>query len=164
MQSHYRSPSVLTDDSIDQAETALRAIRAAHRVKPVQGSVKLDAAPFRERFIEAMDDDLNTPRAVAVVFDLCRAINREHDAGKDVSAAQRLLTELTGVLGLTLEEPQKQASNGGMPAEEIEKLIAERAKARAERRFADADAVRKKLQEAGIAIADGPGGTTWSRV
>ena len=164
LQSHYRSPIVLGPDSIDNAETSLRSIRAAHGLTPKAGGEKLDAAPFKEQFIEFMDDDLNTPRAIATLFDLSRAINREHAAGKDVTDAQATLGELVSVLGLTMEEPARESRDGEMPADEIEKLIEERATARSERRFADADAVRDKLQAAGVAISDGPEGTTWSRV
>jgi cysteinyl-tRNA synthetase len=165
LQSHYRSPIVLAPDSIDKAEQSLRSIRAAHGITPHHSEEeKLDPAPFKEGFIEFMDDDLNTPRAVAIIFDLARAINREHSEGKDVTGAQAVLTELTCVLGLTLEEPERESQSGDMPEDEIEKLIAARATARKERRFADADAVRDQLQAAGIAISDGPQGTTWTRV
>lgn len=164
LSSHYRSPIVLGPDSIDNAETSLRSIRAANSLAPKPGGEKLDSSSFKEKFIEFMDDDLNTPRAIATLFDLSRAINREHSSGKDVTDAQRVLEELTGVLGLTMEEPGRESQDGEISAEDIEQLIAERTAARADKRFADADAVRDKLQAAGVAISDGPDGTTWTRV
>jgi cysteinyl-tRNA synthetase len=164
LQSHYRSPTVLTDTSFDQAETALRSIRIAAGVSPRTGGEKVDASSLRQRFIEAMDDDLNTPRAVATLFEVCRAINREDGAGHDTTPLKKLLDEMTGVFGLTLEEPEREDQVDGISADDIERLIADRKTARAERRWADADAIRDQLQEAGIAIADGPTGTTWSRV
>lgn len=164
LQSHYRSPSVLGDTSIDQAESALRAVRIAHRINPNVSVESLNASGFRDRFVQMMDDDLNSPRAIAEIFDLAHAINRAHAAGEDVSQAQAVILELVSVLGLTLEEPEVPVREGGMSELEVEKLIAERASARSEKRWADADAVRDKLQQAGIAIADGPEGTTWSRV
>lgn len=164
LQSHYRSPSVLTETSIDRAETALKTLRAAYTIKPHSSGESFDAPGFRDRFTQAMDDDLNTPRAIAVMFDLSHAINRAHDSGEDVSPGQQVLMELASVLGLTLDEPHVPVREDGVDEAEIERLIEERTRARSEKRWADADAVRDTLREAGIAIADGPGGTTWSRV
>ena len=162
-QTHYRSPSVLDDNSIDAAEVALSRIRAAHQLTPRTDGEMLDLSPFKDRFIEAMDDDLNTPRAVAAIFDMCREINRAHTSGMNVTDAQALLGELSDVLGLTLVDTRPRAQDGKIPDDEIQRLIEERALARQEKRFADADAVRDRLQADGIAIADGAGGTTWSR-
>ena len=164
LQSHYRSPSVLADTSIDQAESALTTLRMAYLIKPHASEKCVDAADFRDRFVQAMDDDLNTPRAIAVMFDLSHAINRSHGSGEDVSQAQHLLMEFASVLGLTFDEPAVLVREGDIGEEEIERLIAERAVARSERRWADADAVRDKLFEAGIGITDGPEGTTWHRL
>ncbi len=164
LQSHYRSPSVLNENTLDQAEAALRTIRVAAQVEPVSGGEPIDASSFRDQFVKAMDDDLNTPRALGAIFDLAHAINRGQAKGDDVSEGLELLNELTSVLGLTLEEPEREAPEGAITEAEIEELLSERAAARAEKRWADADAVRDKLQEAGITIADGPDGTTWSRL
>ena len=164
LQSHYRSPSVLNENSIDQAESALRTLRVASRLEPVTGGEIIDPAPFEEQFVTAMDDDLNTSRGLAAIFDLAHAINGGHARGEDASKAIELLRELTSVLGLTLEDPPRADSADGLSEDEIEALIAERTTARSEKRWADADAVRDRLQEAGIAIADSPEGTTWSRI
>lgn len=164
LQSHYRSPSALNENSIDQAEAALRTLRNASQVEPDGDGEMLEPAAFRESFIEAMDDDLNTPRALAAIFDLAHAINRGKAVGEDTSGGHALLDELTNVLGLTLEEPERSASPGGIDEAEIERLLAERAAARVEKRWADADAVRDQLQQAGIAITDGPNGTTWTQL
>ncbi len=164
LQSHYRSPSVLNENSIDQAESALRTLRIASKVESDSTGERIDPSSFRQQFIEAMDDDLNTPRGLGAIFDLAHAINRGNARGDDVIDARDLLVELTSVLGLTLEEPDKKVPEGGISEQEIERLLAERTEARSEKRWADADAVRDRLQEAGIAIADGPEGTTWSRL
>ncbi|MDP6667191.1 MAG: cysteine--tRNA ligase, partial [Dehalococcoidia bacterium] len=111
-------------------------------------------------FVEAMDDDLNTPQALAAVFDLCREVFRGRDAGIDVSGAVESVRDLTGVLGLTLKEPPDRS---GFTDAEIEALIQQRTAARDDKRWADADAVRDQLAEAGISISDGAEGTTWSR-
>ena len=109
-----------------------------------------------------MDDDLNTPRAVAVLFDLGRDIFRARDSGKSIDAAQSTLKELSGVLGLTLEDAPKR-SDGQLSDEEVERLVAIRSELRRARRYADADAARAELEASGIALADGPDGTTWAR-
>jgi cysteinyl-tRNA synthetase len=164
LQSHYRSPSVLTDTSIDQAESALRTLRMSYLITPYSSDQSFDAPDFRDRFVQAMDDDLNTPRAIAVMFDLSHAINRSHDSGEDVTQAQQMLMEFASVLGITLEEPATPVREDGISEAEIDRLIAERASARSERRWADADAIRDKLIEVGIGITDGPDGTTWSQL
>ena len=138
-----------------------------------------DGAEERARFVAAMEDDLNTAQALAALFDLVRAINRARDAGEDVTAAQATLRELTGVLGLTLEEQEsiagldvvalsKLASKlgvqcGGADAEStIEALLANREEARRTRDFARADAIRTGLAETRIEIEDTPEGPRWS--
>jgi cysteinyl-tRNA synthetase len=108
-----------------------------------------------------MDDDLNTPQALASIFDLCRKINAGRDRGINVSGAIESVRELTGVLGFTLEAPPQQAD--GLSDEAIEALVEQRKEARAEKRWADADAVRDQLDAAGITIADAGDETTWSR-
>ena len=107
-----------------------------------------------------MDDDLNTPQAIAAIFDLVRETFRGRDAGIDVSGAAGAIRNLTGVLGLTLEAPPDRS---GLSDGEIEALIQQRKEFRDDKRWGDADAVRDQLAEAGISIADGAGGTTWSR-
>ena len=120
---------------------------------------RLDGAEARARFIEAMDDDMNSPQAVAALFDLAREINRGSTEGRDVSEAQAALIELTGVLGLTLEQ------RGGVVdadlAARAQVLVDKRAELRAARDFAGADAVRDELAAMGIEVTDSPSGTTW---
>ena len=102
--SHYRMPLTWTDDSVAaSARAADRLVRAAWAVGG-EGDVP-DVSAFKERFFEAMDDDLNTPQALAALFDLARDINRAARADGDVGAASALLRELGGILGLRLEQP-----------------------------------------------------------
>jgi cysteinyl-tRNA synthetase len=121
--------------------------------------VAIDHEAARARFIEAMDDDLNTPRALAALFDLARDINREAAAGGDVAPAQATLRELCGVLGLTLEAPPARSLAA---APFIELLIEIRAELRAARQWALADRIRDRLAALGIELQDSPDGTTWS--
>ena len=117
----------------------------------------LDAA--RVRFGEAMDDDLNTSRALAVLFDLAREINRARDAGQEIAAAQGVFRELAGVLGLTLA-----AGEGGSKeaAPFIDLLVELRTELRAAKQWALADRVRDGLAGLGIEVKDGKDGSTWS--
>ena len=122
----------------------------------------LDAQPARGRFVEAMDDDLNTPQALAALFDLARDVNRASAEGRSVVAAQETLRELAGVLGLSLREPE--TAEDAEFAARVEALVARRAELRAARDFAGADAVRAELAAMGVELADSPSGpTTWRR-
>ncbi len=159
---HYRSPLLYDTESIEAKESALRRLRGAVEFESASGDGGLDAAPFKERFIAAMDDDLNSPQAVAAVFDLAGAIYKARDSGASVRAAQDTLRELTGALGIGLEA--RRTGGGGLSDADIDGLIKQRADFRKQRRFADADGVRKKLEAAGISIADSAQGTTWTRV
>jgi cysteinyl-tRNA synthetase len=118
--------------------------------------------------IDALEDDLNTPKALAEMFGLARRINK---AERD-SVRRALALELLGagdVIGLLQADPEEWfagtagGERGSMPASEIERLIALRNDARARRDFAAADAIRDELSAAGIAIEDGASGTRWRR-
>ena len=138
-----------------------RLRQAADAANSGAGTGKVyDADHIRQRFIEAMDDDLNTPRALAAIFDLAREIFTEQAKGSDISDAQSTLRELVGVLGLTLEEP---ASDDTIDDARIEELIDKRQSARQDRDYATADDIRDQLAEMGIEIMDTPQGTTWRR-
>ena len=161
-QSHYRSPATYDEENLVAAERAVRRLRQAAEVANTgDGSGNAyDADHITQRFIEAMDDDLNTPRALAAIFDLARDIFAEQGKGVDIAEGQDTLRELTGVLGLTLEEPK---SDDAADNAEIEALLEKRATARKDRDFAAADAIRDQLTEMGIEISDTPQGTTWRR-
>ncbi len=159
---HYRTPLLYDTDGIAEKESAVRRLRGAAEAESPAGDGTLDAAPFRQRFVNAMDDDMNSPQAVASIFDLASAIYRARDSGANFSQAQEMLRELTGALGISLAG--RTAKSSSLSDAEIEGLIKQRAEFRKARRFADADAVRKRLEASGVAIADGPQGTTWQRV
>jgi cysteinyl-tRNA synthetase len=158
---HYRSPLLYDPENIEAQERAIRRLRGAVEAGSPAGQGALDPAPFKERFVNAMDDDLNSPQAVAAIFDLASAIYKARDSGANFAAAQSVLRELTGALGISLES--RQAAAGSLSDAEIEGLVQQRTELRKARRFADADAVRKKLEAAGVAIADSAQGTTWTR-
>ena len=157
--SHYRMPLTWTDDSMGaSARAADRLARAAWAVGG-EGDAP-DVSAFKERFYEAMDDDLNAPQALAALFDLAREINRAAGADRDVGEATALLRELGGILGLRLEQPGA-ADGTGDATPFVELLIETRAALRAEKQFAMADKLRDRLTELGVALEDTPRGTEW---
>ena len=161
LNSHYRGPGYYSEEALAGAERAASRIRQATNAQPNAGAAtRLEAAQHRERFITAMDDDLNTPQALAAIFDLARDVNRDAEAGLDVSGAQGVLREVGGqVLGLTFEEREGTVEAG--LAQRIQGMIDQRGAHRAAKRFAEADAVRDELVAMGVALEDGPEGTIW---
>ena len=160
LSSHYRSPLVYNDQALEAQERGLERLRNALHVE-VDGARgdALDPLSYRERFIDAMDDDLNTPRAMAVLFDLARDINRGSEEGRPVLDAQSALSELAALLGLTLEEPDGASDAGVGPF--VELMIEIRSDLRAARQYALADKIRDKLGELGVVLEDKPQGTEW---
>ena len=160
LSSHYRNPLVFSDQNIQAQERAIERIRnaATNRSQHTNGEV-LDASEFERTFIEAMDDDLNTPRALAAVFDLSREINRASEQGKDVTASQDTLRELVGILGIDLES-QSSDSDGDI-APFVDLLVNIRTQLRGARQFALADRIRDELGELGVSIEDSSQGTEW---
>ena len=161
--SHYRTPLTFTSEALSAAKRGAERLRLAVRT-PSNGADGpednvVDAAPCREQFIAAMDDDLNTSKALAALFDLAHEINRSRDEGRKVADAQAALLELADVLGLTLTEPEADIS----AAPFIELLITIREELRSAKQFELADRVRDGLDELGVALEDGPEGTAWRR-
>ncbi len=160
LNAHYRSPGYYSDEALAGAERAAARLRQALAAPAnPDADASLDPRPALERFIEAMDDDLNTPQAVAALFDLAREINRESAEGRGAAAAQEELRELAGTLGLTLREPDSAVD--AEFAARADALVARRAELRAARDFAGADAVRAELAAMGVELTDSPSGTTW---
>ena len=157
--SHYRTPLTYSEEALESARAGAERLRQAAFAKGVANGHSLDPTEARERFTEAMDDDLNTPRALAALFDLARAINRAHDEGHDASDAQATLRELAGVLGFTLHEPPHRDENA---APFVDLLVELRSELRSAKQYALADRVRDGLVAQGIELPDGPEGTEWS--
>ena len=161
LNAHYRGPGYYSDDALEGAERAAARLRQAAGARGGDaGSDRLDASPHRERFLAAMDDDMNTPQALAVLFDLARNINRDAEAGRDVAGAQAALLELgRAVLGLTFEE--RATAVDAELAARIQALVDRRTTLREAKRFAEADAAREELAGLGVTLTDSAEGTTW---
>ncbi len=158
LNSHYRSPLTYSDENVLAQERAAERLRAALQPSSESGQ-PLDASTYKQRFEEAMDDDLNTPRAIAVLFDLCREINRGRDEGKSVVEAQQLLRGLGELLGLTLAAPEAKDDVAAHPF--IDMLVEVRTQLREAKQFALADSIRDGLTALGVSLEDSAEGTQW---
>jgi cysteinyl-tRNA synthetase len=162
LSSHYRSPVAWSDEGVQAADKGVERLRAAVRESEVAGK---SASPVlqqaveeaRHAFAEAMDDDFNTPQAIAVLFDLARETNRARDEGFAVSEGLAALRELAGVLGLTLQERPAQLEAKPF----VDLLVAVRGDLRAAKQWALTDRIRSGLKELGVTLEDSAQGTTW---
>jgi cysteinyl-tRNA synthetase len=184
LNSHYRSPLTYLEESFEAAEKAAERLRQAawSEAGGEKGEGRIDVDTYRSQFVTAMDDDFNTARALATLFDLAREINRAVESGYRVASAQKMLVELGGILGLTFKPPGKPVIDAGLVArirdsvyqelnrvvtaesvqtaeELIEELISLRNQLRQDKEWQLADMVRNKLDEAGITLEDTPKGT-----
>jgi cysteinyl-tRNA synthetase len=167
LQSHYRAPLTFTEESLDAASKGLDRLITAAR-PPLQAPESGPDAGLEhsvkqawDRFHAAMNDDFNSPVAVAVLFDLARAVNRAKDAGAridEIETGRKALVEIASVLGLDLTAEHRGA---GDAAPFIDLLVQVRDRLRAEKNWALSDLIRDELAERGITVADGPQGSTW---
>ena len=160
LNSHYRNPLTYSAEAMDAAEKGAERLRQAASGTGKAGGEKVDARLARQRFIEVMDDDFNTPQALAILFDLARDINRAAETGADAGEARHALKELAGVLGLTLKETEKTFTDA---APFIELLIKTRKQLRDAKQFQLADDIRNTLLEMGVILEDTATGTIWKR-
>ncbi len=165
--SQYRSPLNYDDEHLDNARSALTrfytALRGLDAVEPARGEA------LEARFHAAMEDDFNTPEALAAMFDLVREINRVRaEQPQRANALGALLCQLGGLLGILQDDPEAflrggEDSGDGLSDVEIQALIDQRSTAKQARDWATADAIREQLKAAGIVLEDAAGGTVWRR-
>ncbi|MHB9118739.1 MAG: cysteine--tRNA ligase [Burkholderiales bacterium] len=178
LRAHYRSPLNYSDQHLDDAKAALTRLYTALKSVPATPSATLPSSarggrvgdggvdwnnPFAAAFKAAMDDDFNTPEAVAALFDLASEVNKTHTPEQSA-----LLKALGGILGLLQREPSEFLQGGveadsGYAPERIEQLIAERVAAKQGKNYAEADRIRQELAAAGIVLEDSAQGTVWRR-
>ena len=159
LSSYYRSPLKFSGASVEAAERGMQRLRNAIGLESRCSDSPVDAAPYRQRFIDAMEDDFNSPQAVAALFDLAREVNRGAEEGRATADAQGTLRELSETLGFRLDEPDLSASSDIGPF--VELLIQTRTDLRKAKQFELADQLRDRLAELGVSLEDGPEGTRW---
>lgn len=162
--SHYRSPINYSQQNLANAHNALERFYSALRYLP--DACEADTNQYEQRFAAAMEDDFNTPVALAVLFDLVREINRlKEDDIEAAASLGTLLKRLAGTLGMLQQDPELflKGTITHHETDEIESIITARNRARKNRDWAQADALRMQLQTMGIVIEDNSEGTTWRK-
>jgi len=182
LSSHYRSPLTYSEEALEASERGVERLRQVKTSTILSGSHSSRADEFREKFAEAMDDDFNTPRALAALFDLAKEINRAQDAGLDCGELIAAFNELGTVLGLTLSsaisldgEMVRQVAarilhdiDSGYSIEPelspeaiVEHLVQVRDDLRLKKLWDKADLIRTQLAKCGVVLEDTPHGTEW---
>jgi cysteinyl-tRNA synthetase len=169
LSSNYRAPLTFSDETQDAAEKSLERLKSAFR--PASGSAQgleaeaasalaSQAEATKQAFIDAMDDDFNTPLALAALYELVKAINTARDHGatnEELQPAQATLRELADVLGLSLQEKQ----GSGDADKFIDLLVEVRGEVRKQKLWPLSDLIRDRLKEQGVTLEDSKEGTTW---
>ena len=169
LSTHYRSPIVFAPERLADAANAVQRLRTfvrVHHDPDAHAAAGGEADDLRARFVAAMDDDLGTPGAHAVLFDAVSAGNRHAEAARsgDAAVLAALVGELAEVLGYELTGADE---SGTRDDELVDALVGQllelRGEARARRDFAGADVIRARLGELGVVVEDRPTGATWHR-
>jgi cysteinyl-tRNA synthetase len=172
LNSHYRNPLVFNEETLESARRGLARIATAARgfepdTAPSSAPdhpLALAAERAEAQFRQAMDDDFNTPVALATLFELARTINREEDAGASAEAigwAQSTLVRLAGVLGLTLREARTATETDIGPF--VNLLLEVRQQLRERKQWDLADSIRDRLEQLGLRLEDSASGTAWRK-
>jgi cysteinyl-tRNA synthetase len=169
LSSHYRGPMNYSPGQLDQSEAALTRLYTALREVGAAGDL-YEPSAATAKFHAAMDDDFNTPEAIAVLQGLARELNSGRAAGADLAALKRTAAELRalgavlGVLKVAPESWFRAGAAGSLDDSEIEARIQARLTARKTRNWAESDRIRDELAQGGVVLEDKPGGTTtWRR-
>ena len=161
---HYRQPLEWSDETIKSSKRMLDRLYGAVRGITVPDDVQSATEP-PEALVAALEDDINTPKAMAEFFALAKELNKTSDSD-DRTRLAAMMFAAGDLMGLLQSDPEDWFAgdvDGELSASDIEALIEKRNTARKDKDFATADAVRDQLSAAGIKIEDGPGGTIWRR-
>ena len=183
--SHYRSPLNYSQENLDNSKAALTRLYTALRGLTPAEEPDASCMRYTDAFQAAMDDDFNTPEAIAVLFELARDINKSRDTDPDGAAVHAAcLRQLGEILGLLQSDPDEYLKghhvsyvdsgestltshpvtvSDSISDEKIEQMIEERLEARKQKNWAEADRIRAQLDAHGILLEDGPTGTSWRR-
>ena len=165
LNAHYRQPLEWSDQTIESARRMLNRLYGSIRGIQVSEDDRAAAQP-PEAVMAALEDDLNTPKAMAEIFNLARALNKTQDETKRSRLAAEILVA-GDLVGLLKNDPEKwfvTSDEKAFPVSKIESLIAKRNEARAKKDFTTADAIRDELIANGVSIEDGSSGTQWRRI
>ncbi|MDX1404698.1 MAG: cysteine--tRNA ligase [Woeseiaceae bacterium] len=162
LSAHYRQPLDWSDETLADSRRKLDRLYGAIRGIDVDATLRRSSEP-PQSFIDALEDDLNTPKALAELFEHARTLNKSGDEKERQLLAAELLAA-GEVVGLLNDDPEDWfAGAGELDAEAIEAMLAKREKARADGDYAQADSIRDELATKGITIEDGAAGTRWRR-
>ncbi|HAI08265.1 MAG TPA: cysteine--tRNA ligase, partial [Dehalococcoidia bacterium] len=161
LSSHYRSPLSYSEEGCAAMERSSDRLRHVLARDGGGKGESMDTSDYQERFLSAMDEDLNTPRALAVLFDLARDMNRAGDEGQDITPAQDCLRRLGGILGLTFQETTSGGNDELAAKPFIELLLATRDELRKAKQYEMADHIRDGLDQQGVVLEDTAQGTQW---
>jgi cysteinyl-tRNA synthetase len=161
---HYKQPLDWSAETIESARRMLDRLYGAVQGIEVSDEAR-GAAEVPQKLIAALEDDLNSPKAMAAFFSLAKDLNKATDDEERASLAAQMYAsgDLMGLLGSDPDEWFAGHVEGDLPSDDIEALIEKRNAAKAARDFETADAIRDQLSEAGVTIQDGRDGTTWRR-
>ena len=167
LRAHYRSPINYSDSQLEEARTGLVRLYTAINTNEQHASKNAEpVAQWVKRFGDAMNDDFNTPEAIASLFDLASEINRASNANTKQELSHTL-KHLAGLIGLLQRSPNEFLQSGtphtGMSPAQIEEQIAARHAAKLTKNFKEADAIRERLLNDGVVLEDKPSGTVWRR-
>ena len=167
LRAHYRSPINYSDSQLEEARTGLVRLYTAINTNEQHASKNAEpVAQWVKRFGDAMNDDFNTPEAIASLFDLASEINRASDANTKQELSHTL-KHLAGLIGLLQRSPNEFLQSGtphtGMSPAQIDEQIAARHAAKLTKNFKEADAIRERLLNDGVVLEDKPSGTVWRR-